>query len=687
LAAPPDRILDSVAVQLEQVAAALPSYEIGEEIGRGSTGVVLAARHRRLGREVAVKMLPRHLAEDESVRRRFVAEAQLLASFSHVHIVPIYDFVEEDGLCLLVMERLGGGTLGDYARAGIDGAAGCAAMLAVCSALQYAHERGVLHRDIKPTNVVVADDGLVKVTDFGIAKVLGGAESMATRTGLVVGTPNYMAPEQADGTVELTPATDVYGAGTMLYELLAGRLPFPSEGAPLHVLYTRVHTEPDPLDRVAPDVPNELAAVVMRAIEREPARRQASADELSDELSAAAASAWGPDWLRGTPFQVSTPAGRAPSPTLVDRPPTLVDRPPAVEARPAALEDRPPAVEAGRRSRMPIVVAALLALAAAGGVIALATGGGGDGEPAPPPQAAPPARPSQWRDLANLDPARQQAPATVLDKIVMPGGLIGEGDSLKATNTVATYDPGIGSWDKDPPLPRPLHHAMAVTYEGHVVVMGGWVPEGPELTAETSNRVYQLNGDRWEPLPNMRSPRAAGAAAVVGDKLVVVGGQADGRLVPTTEIFDGERWTAGADMPTSREHLAAVSDKRFMYAIGGRDLKASANLKALERYDPETDEWTPLAPMPNALGGLGAARIGGTIAAVGGEDESEVFGALLLYDIGNDEWTRGEPMPEPRHGMGVVAVGNALYALGGSDRLGHRSSSNVAELLPFKEKG
>jgi serine/threonine protein kinase len=654
-----------VAVQLEQVAAALPSYEVGKEVGRGSTGVVLAARHRRLGREVAVKMLPRELAEDESVRRRFVAEAQLLASFSHVHIVPIYDFVEEDGLCLLVMERLGGGTLHDYARAGIDGPAACAAILAVCSALQYAHERGVLHRDIKPTNVLVADDGLVKVTDFGIAKVLGGTESMATRTGFVIGTPSYMAPEQADAGIEPTPATDVYGAGTMLYELLAGQLPFPSEGAPLNVLYTRVHTDPAALGGVAPDVPDGLAAVVMRAIERDPARRQASADELADELSVAAASAWGPDWLRGTPFRVSTPAGRAPSPTL---------------------EDRPASVPARRRSRVPIVVAALAALAVAGGVIALVAGGGDSPEPAPPPQAAPPARPSKWQALADLDPPRQQAPATVLDKIVMPGGLVGRGDDLEATRTVATYDPGIGGWDTGAPLPQPLHHAMAATYHGRVVVMGGWVPEGPDLTATTSNRVYELRGDRWVRLADMRSPRAAGAAAVADGKLVVVGGQADGRLVPTTEIFDGDKWTAGPDMPTAREHLAAVSDKRFLYAVGGRDLKASANLDALERYDPETDKWTTLARMPDRLGGLGAARIGGTIAALGGEDESKVFRTLLLYDIGGDRWTSGEPMPTPRHGMGVVAVGNALYALGGSDRLGHRSSSKVAELLPFKEK-
>jgi len=659
-----------VAVQLEQVAAALPSYEIGEEIGRGSTGVVLAARHRRLGRDVAVKMLPRDLAEDERVRRRFVAEARLLASFSHVHIVPIYDFVEEDGLCLLVMERLGGGSLEDYGRAGIDGPASCAAMLAVSSALQYAHERGVLHRDIKPTNVLVADDGLVKVTDFGIAKVLGGAESMATRTGFVIGTPAYMAPEQADGSVPPTPATDVYGAGTVLYELLAGQLPFPSEGTPLHMLYTRVHTQPEPLHRVAPDVPDDVAAVVMRAIERDPAERHASADELSEELSEAAASAWGRDWMRGTPFRVSAHhpgTGRTRTATLVD-------------------DAVAPAAPPRRRSAVPILVAALVALAVAGGVIALAAGGGGDdgGTPAPK-HAGPVERPSEWKDLPRLEPARQQAPAVFTDKIYLLGGLVGQGAKLDGTDSVASYD-RINGWDDTAPtLPLPLHHVMAANYRGRIVVMGGWIADGAELTARTSKRVYELRGDRWVRLADMASPRAAGAAAVVGDKLVVVGGQADGALVKTTEVFDGQVWTDAAEIPTAREHLAAVADTRYLYAIGGRKLTTSANFDRLERYDPATDTWTPLAPMPRPLSGLGAALIGGTIVTVGGEDVSGALNTVLLYDIADDEWSRGEPLPKARHGIGVAALGEALYAFGGATSSEHGTSSNLATLLPFKK--
>ena len=172
--------------------------------------------------------------------------------------MPVYDFVEQDGLCLLVMERLGGGTLDAYARNGIDARAGCAAVVALCSGLQYAHERGVLHRDVKPGNVLVATDGLVKVTDFGIAKVLGGAETLVTRAGFVLGTPAYMAPEQAKGT-DVGPATDIYGAGVVLYELLAGELPFPHEGNPLQMLYSRIHSEPRPLTDTAPEVPAPIA--------------------------------------------------------------------------------------------------------------------------------------------------------------------------------------------------------------------------------------------------------------------------------------------------------------------------------------------------------------------------------------------------------------------------------------------
>ena len=279
------------------VAAALPAYELGGELGRGGWGVVLQARHRQLGREVAVKQLPRAFAADPTVRARFVAEAKMLAGFDHPHIVPVYDFVEADGLCLLVMEKLPGGTVWSRFMAdGMSMASACAIALAASAALEFAHSKGVLHRDIKPENLLFSSDEVLKVTDFGIAKVVGGSQTLATRAGEVLGTPAYMAPEQIQAK-ELSPATDVYATGTMLYELLAGRLPFPDEGDALAVIFRHVYEQPTPLAQVAPVVPAALCDVVMRSIATDPADRYGSAEEFGLALAEAATSAWSPGWL------------------------------------------------------------------------------------------------------------------------------------------------------------------------------------------------------------------------------------------------------------------------------------------------------------------------------------------------------------------------------------------------------
>ncbi|MBV8296623.1 MAG: protein kinase, partial [Acidimicrobiia bacterium] len=144
-----------MALDQEAVATTLPLYEVEGELGHGAWGVVLAGRHRQLGRDVAIKQLPRSFGADPAVRSRFIAEARLLASLDHPHVVPLYDFVEHDGLCLLVMERLNGGTLWSRARGGgVTAPHACALVLAALSALHYAHQRGVLHRDVKPENLM-----------------------------------------------------------------------------------------------------------------------------------------------------------------------------------------------------------------------------------------------------------------------------------------------------------------------------------------------------------------------------------------------------------------------------------------------------------------------------------------------------------------------------------------------------
>src|SRR3954454_13053022 len=203
------------------------------------------------------------------------------------------------------MERLTGGTLWSGARAGtLTPQSSCALILATCSALHYAHQRGVLHRDVKPENMMFSGKGDLKVTDFGIAKVVGGAATVATRQGDVLGTPAYMAPEQAQGG-ELSPATDIYAVGTVLYELLSGRLPFPEDSNPVAMLYRHVHEDPEPLLRIRPDVPAALAEVVERSLAKHPSDRYHDAEAFAIAVAEAGCQSWGPGWLPATAMTVS----------------------------------------------------------------------------------------------------------------------------------------------------------------------------------------------------------------------------------------------------------------------------------------------------------------------------------------------------------------------------------------------
>jgi hypothetical protein len=283
----------------ELLGAALPAYEIGGELGQGGMGVVVSGQHRQLGRRVAIKQLPEAFAADPGVRRRFTAEAQVLASLDHPHVVPVYDFVEREGICLLVMELLPGGTLRSrVAGGGCTAPYAVAVSLACLSGLSAAHRRGILHRDVKPENMLFAGSGVLKVTDFGIAKVIGGPGTVLTRVGDVVGTPAYIAPEQVRGG-KLSPATDVYALATMLYELLAGVFPFATEteGEELALLFKHAYEQPVPLRDVAPGLPDPVAAAVMRGLATEPADRFETAEAFGVALAEAATQAWGPGWL------------------------------------------------------------------------------------------------------------------------------------------------------------------------------------------------------------------------------------------------------------------------------------------------------------------------------------------------------------------------------------------------------
>ncbi|MCK9896861.1 protein kinase [Frankia sp. AgB32] len=333
------------------IEAILPQYEIGAELGRGGFGLVLAGRHRRLDRSVAIKILVADIAGSDP--DRFCTEARILARLDHPHIVRLYEYVESAGLRLIVMEQLAGGTLA--ARRGIvrSPMVSCAIALAVSEALGCAHAAGVLHRDVKPSNVLLTVDGLPKITDFGIAKLFDGSGGA---TSSVIGTWTYMAPEQWRAG-RLMPATDLYALGAVLYELLTGRPPFPSGQSPEALL--RHHLMDIPA--APPGVPAPVAAVVLRALAKKATDRPPTARAFTIELGRAAAAVFGRDWLISNDVRLllpddvldavrtvgAVPASAAPAsaaPAAISQPPSDVgDGPSAVPAPRSAAA--PPATQ------------------------------------------------------------------------------------------------------------------------------------------------------------------------------------------------------------------------------------------------------------------------------------------------------------------------------------------------------
>ncbi|TQS44763.1 serine/threonine-protein kinase [Cryptosporangium phraense] len=273
-------------VDREKIAAALPSYEVGRQFGSGGFGLVLEGRHRSLGRRVAIKVLT---TPEPAVERRFLAEAQVMAAFDHPHVVRVHDYADHEGLCLLVLEHCPGGTLSDRLDAPVRPETACAITLAVADALHAAHARGIIHRDVKPDNVLFAEDGAAKVTDFGLAKIYEGS---VVTSGSLVGTPGYAAPEQILGQ-PVRPASDVYALGGVAYHLLSGRPPFP-EGVPIaEMLHRQLHdSAPIPVG-----MPPRFAEVVGRALRRDVAARTPSAQEFAVALASAATAELGPGWL------------------------------------------------------------------------------------------------------------------------------------------------------------------------------------------------------------------------------------------------------------------------------------------------------------------------------------------------------------------------------------------------------
>ena len=299
----------------DSVPEKLGKYKIIEEVGRGGFAAVYKAVDTTLNRTVALKCLAPHLLWDPTFVQRFQREAEVAANLDHPHVVTIYEVGQIEGVYFIAMQFLAGRTLSQTLEA--EGPLPVSQVQTIieqiASALDYAHARGLVHRDIKPSNIIVADDGRATLTDFGLVKA--GEGTKLSTTGVVFGTPEYMSPEQAEGGKELDARSDIYSLGVVLFEMLAGRIPFVAD-TPLTVMYKHVH-EPPPLDELPSDLPQGVVAVVEKALAKEPADRFESVGQMVKALQRAVAKA-------PVPAEEVAP----PPPMVVEKPEPEVAPPP-----------------------------------------------------------------------------------------------------------------------------------------------------------------------------------------------------------------------------------------------------------------------------------------------------------------------------------------------------------------------
>jgi branched-chain amino acid transport system substrate-binding protein len=354
----------------------LGKYEIQAEIGKGGMGIVYLGYDPLLDRQVAIKVLAPHLVWEEGFVERFLREARAAARIKHPNIVTIHDVGQEGDQFYFVMEYLEGQTLAECVRqqgplplGEVD-----RILRPVADALDYAHQHGLVHRDIKPGNIVIGPTGQVTLTDFGIARA--AQETRLTTAGTIMGTPEYMSPEQAWGE-EVDYHTDLYSLAVVAYEMLSGRVPFRGT-TPHAVLYKQIHEPPPQIQEARPNLPASVDVVLARALSKEPSKRYTTVTAFADELGQA---------LQGkaitppeeAPTQVTTPAEVAP----------VSEQPTSPAATPAAGQV-PEAKPAPSRRLLPRWLWALGGLAVlllAVGLVWLGLGGGGGSTPTPIPQA------------------------------------------------------------------------------------------------------------------------------------------------------------------------------------------------------------------------------------------------------------------------------------------------------------
>lgn len=673
-----------------ELAAA--GFEDAIEVGRGGGGVVYRCNQKSLGRTVAIKVLASDLDEDD--RERFLREGFAMGGLSgHPNIVNILQVgVTDSHRPFIVMPFHAAGSLAERVRR--DGRIAWPEALRIgvklAGALETAHRTGTLHRDIKPANVLVNDYGEPQLSDFGTARIAGGYKTV---TGFFTGTLSYTAPEVLSGQPP-TVVADLYSLGATLFALIAGHAAHERKtDEELIAHYLRITSTPVPDLRPA-GIPADVCAAIEKAMSLDPAERPKSAAEFGRELQMAQRH----NGLAADPMALSEPGGHAEqsggtqATPLVDpsgesvipearslTPDDLSQAPPPTPdmfahtasvsqsslpwqaVTPAPEPPAPPKKRDPKKLLIALGAAAAVVLLVVAGVFLVGSFGDDGGEASAPSQPTTEAPPS-WQPVADARVPRDAVAATQADGTIWIFGGVGADNRVSGDHE--GFDPAIDSWKRGEDLPVPVQHAMAVTWEDTPVVLGGWRTEGANSKVAT-DKVWRVVNSRWEELPPLLQPRAAASAAVVGDRIIVTGGvDAAGKLVNTTEIYDGTGWDLAAPIPTPRQLLSAASDGKLVYAVGGTT--ATSDSTAVEAFDPAANTWTTMPALPEPRSDFGVAVTDARLVAVGGMSGGQVLKSVTALDLTTSTWTSLPDLATARHGLAVAAVGKTVYAISGS---------------------
>jgi serine/threonine-protein kinase len=567
-----------MSTDLDDVVRILSDYEIGRELGRGQFGVVLAGRHRQLGRDVAIKQLAGPVAANPEYSARFRREARLLAQLDHRHVVTVYDYREEGDLRLLVMEMLTGGSFADRRSGGMRTETAIGAVMAAASGLYHVHEQGILHRDVKPENLMFDGRGLLKVTDFGLARgdTTNATALNLTQAGDFFGTPAYVAPEQAaemfgGGWPAVGPAADQYGLAAVLYEALSGALTHDATGGVVGLCARRMNEEARPLREMAPNVPVAIERVVMRGVARDPAQRYPTVEAFAVDLGEACTSELGREWMSRSDVQIreagpireAAESSRSTAPASGEASATSIVTPTIT----------PPTAKAPTWRRWIMIPVAILGLALLATVFMIASGGN---EPATDQQAAvaPAELPLQISDAWTMPTdGNVFASAAVDGNTIVIGSEDGSVYGIDATTgdelwTFATQPTPDGET-------QPVRSSAAIA--NGVAYVGGF--DGFLYAIDIATGAERWNADIGYQI--FSSPAVSGGTVVVGaDKLYAfdaatgverwpgTGGVTDDVIVSSPAIA-GDLVVVGSDDGVVSAFGLADGARRWTFATGG----------------------------------------------------------------------------------------------------------------------